>query len=651
MCGINGILNPDQSLLREAIVRMNSALAHRGPDDEGLFVSDNLALGHRRLSIIDLSAQGHQPMHFDNGRYSIVYNGELYNFKEIRSEILASFPYQKFSTQTDTEVILAAYVCWGGSCLDKFRGMFAFAIYDRHTDCLFMARDRMGIKPLYYYKAAKIFVFSSEIRALLQSGLVPRKLDAGNLADYLRYQTVHAPNTILKDVFMLMPGHFAKLDLKSNEFKITCYWYLHAKVSTPASSTSDPNVQKSSVGPNYAEAKEQVNKLFTQAIERRLIADVPFGAFLSGGIDSSAVVAVMSRISTIPVKTFSVSFYEKEYSEEQYSKRIAEKFHTDHCDIKLSAVDFKKEIPSALKAMDHPSGDGPNSYVVSKYTKQAGITMALSGLGGDELFGGYAIFKRMKSLQQNSILQKTPLVIRKMLASLIRQFDSSVAGEKMSAILSLQALTLQNTYPVSRQVLMDDEISKLITRNSADSASTVYSAIPANIVQQMAGKLINRLPLSDHLISAVSILEMSSYMQNVLLRDTDQMSMANALEVRVPFLDHELVEYVLGLNDKLKYPHTPKKLFVDAMGDLLPSEIVNRPKMGFSFPWQQWLKTDLRQFCEERIYSLAKRFVFNEIEVIAVWKRFLNDDKRITWSRVWHLVVLENWLIENKIDS
>jgi len=628
MCGINGLVNSDQTLLRDAITRMNAALAHRGPDDDGVFTFGNLALGHRRLSIIDLSTQGHQPMYFDNERLTIVYNGELYNFKEIRSELLASVPKQKFRTQTDTEVILAAYAFWGYGCLAKFKGMFAFVIHDHQTNQLFMARDRIGIKPLYYYREAKTFAFSSEIRALLQSGFVPRKLATTHLADYIRYQTVHAPNTLINNVFMLMPGHHATLDLNSNEFKITSYWDLNS------------NMRSAETGPDYEQAKQEVNRLFTQAVKRRLIADVPFGAFLSGGIDSSAVVGAMSRISNVPVKTFSVSFYEKQYSEEKYARQIADKFHTDHFDIKLSVTDFKKEIPAALKAMDHPSGDGPNSYVVSKYTKQAGITMALSGLGGDELFAGYSIFTRMKDLEQQKILQKTPLFFRKLLASLIRKFKPGVGGEKMSAILSLPQLSMENVYPLSRQVLLDDEVSKLIS-----------GRLPDNVVRQMVEKLIVGIPLSDHLLSAVSVLEISSYMQNVLLRDTDQMSMASALEVRVPFLDHELVEYVLSLKDSLKYPHSPKKLFVDAMGDLLPPEIVNRPKMGFSFPWQQWLKTDLKQFCEERMHSLAMRAVFNEKETIDLWKRFLNDDKRISWSRIWHLVVLENWMIENNIES
>jgi asparagine synthase (glutamine-hydrolysing) len=629
MCGINGIIGIDEIRSAELIKRMNQALAHRGPDDEGVFIHNNVALGHRRLSIIDLSSAGHQPMSYDNGRYTIVYNGELYNYIDVRNELQVSATPVKFNTQTDTEVILAAYVRWGVQCLQKFNGMYAFAIYDKQTNEVFIVRDRMGIKPLYYYKQNDTFVFSSEIRSVLKSGLIPKQLDQNNLVDYLRYQTVHAPNTIIKDVFMLLPGHYVFLNSSTGIFNTTCYWDIIAKVKLQAKTVA------------YKDACQQVNTLFTKAVERRLVADVPFGAFLSGGIDSSAVVGTMSKVSSKKVKTFSITFYEKEYNEEHFSKLIAKKFDTDHHNIKLSATDFQKELPDALKAMDHPGGDGPNSYVVSKVTKQAGITMALSGLGGDELFAGYNIFKRTKSLMDNAFLRNAPSLLRRPLGVVLKNIKTSVANDKIAEVLSQDTISIENFYPISRQVLLDDQIIKLVNSPT----------LQENEVQKLAHKIISKLPQHNFTLSTVTLLEVMTYMQNVLLRDADQMSMANGLEVRVPFLDYELVEYVLSLNDDMKYPHTPKKLFVDAMGDLLPPEVVNRKKMGFSFPWQHWLKNDLKVFCEERMYSLSKRTIFNEKEVIDLWKRFLNDDKRITWSRIWYFVVLENWLIENEIES
>lgn len=631
MCGINGIhgLN-DPQLAMEKIAAMNTCMKHRGPDDEGSFVSDKIALGHRRLSIIDLSAAGHQPMQSSDGRYHIVYNGELYNYKDLRFELtrVVSNTNQQayfFKTQTDTEVIIAAYARWGSKCVNHFNGMFAFAIWDDQEKELFIARDRLGIKPLYYCFTNGVFAFASEIRSLLESELIPRQLDTNSLVDYLRYQTVHAPHTIIKGIKMLMPGHF--IQVKNERITAHCYWDI-AKSVNPVSN-----------GKSYETVCKDVNTLLTKAVERRLQADVPFGAFLSGGIDSSIIVGLMSKVSTEKVKTFSVIFDEGEFSEAPYSRMIAKKFNTDHHEIKLQPADFLTQLPMALKAMDHPSGDGPNTFVVSKATKQAGITMALSGLGGDELFAGYDVFKRSLELQHKKTWNALPVFLRATGGSILTKVKPGVASEKIAALLKEPRIDFTTFYPLSRQVLMDKQIKTLLREITPGQ----------NSVEQRLQEL--NLPGFSSLISQVSCSEITTYMQNVLLRDTDQMSMAHALEVRVPFIDYTLVEYVLGIPDKYKVPKSPKKLLVDAVGDLLPPEIVNRPKMGFTFPWKQWMKNELKSFCEERIRSLAKRGFFVENEILKLWKQFLNDDPRITWSRIWYLIVLENWLQENRVES
>lgn len=600
--------------------RMNTALSHRGPDDEGIYVDEAIALGHRRLSIIDLSSAGHQPMSSGDGRYQIIYNGELYNYLEIKNELTKHI---NFTTNTDTEVILKAYIHWGAECLNKFNGMYAFAIWDRQKKELFIARDRLGIKPLYYYNKNGIVAFSSEVRALLTTDLVPRKLNQDSLCDYLRYQTVHAPNTILQDVFMLLPGHY--MLVSGAEMEIKKYWDLTAYVNSKADKS-------------YKETCSDVNSLLYKAVERRLIADVPFGAFLSGGIDSSIIVGMMSKISTAKVKTFSVVFEDEEFSEAKYARLIARKFNTDHHEIKLTIADFIKELPDALMAMDHPSGDGPNSYVVSKATKNAGITMALSGLGGDELFAGYDVFKRALELENKPWLNAIPPFVRGFAGTLLNSVKPGIASEKIAALLKQKTVNPGSFYPLSRQVLMDEQILKILKKNS----------LPSNRVEEIANQSI--IFNQQSIISSVSFAEISTYMQNVLLRDTDQMSMASALEVRVPFLDYQLVEYVLGIPDKYKIPTSPKKLLIDSVGDLLPDEIVNRPKMGFTFPWKHWLKNDLKAFCEQKMSSLSKREMFNSNEVMNLWQRFLKDDPSITWSRIWHLVVLESWMQENQIE-
>lgn len=623
MCGITGIFrHPNRSEAAALVLRMNDALAHRGPDDKGVFDQAEVALGHRRLSIIDLSAAGHQPMSTPDGRLTIVYNGELYNYKEVKTQ-LRNF---SFKTTTDTEVILASYQEWGKECLNRFNGMFALAIWDNEKNELFIARDRLGIKPLYCYRRDGMLAFASELRALLASGLVPRRIDTDSLADYLRYQTVHAPATIVKDVTMLLPGHY--LLAGKNGIEEKPYWELgrnKARLTDKAT---------------YPEVCAEVRKLLSAAVERRLVSDVPFGAFLSGGIDSSAVVGLMSQVSSVKVKTFFIDFAEEEFSEAKYASQVAKKFGTEHRELKLSAKDFLQQLPDALKAMDHPSGDGPNSYLVSKVTKQAGITMALSGLGGDELFCGYDIFRRSQKLRKMRWLLGLPRFARSAGGSLLQTIRPGVASDKIAALLRSPRSGFQSSYPLSRRVLLDEQVARLLSGTT----------LPPDALQAIVsgqGTLFD----DEHLLSRVSAAEMAGYMQNVLLRDTDQMSMAHALEVRVPFLDFELVEYVLALPDRFKDPVTPKKLLVDSLGELLPAEIVNRPKMGFTFPWKHWMKNEMRSFCEEQIHAFSRRGFVQGGEVIHLWNAFLGDDPRVTWSRIWYLIVLETWLRENDLES
>ncbi|MBL0047982.1 MAG: asparagine synthase (glutamine-hydrolyzing) [Bacteroidetes bacterium] len=629
MCGINIVVGiADKQQAYKVIGAMNAAMAHRGPDNDGIFTEVNVALGHRRLSIIDLSAAGNQPMSGANERYQIVYNGEFYNYREVKAQLLQDANPYEFKFASDTEVILAAYHKWGVNCLEHINGMFAFAIWDSLKKEVFIARDRLGIKPLYYYENNGTHIFSSEIRSLLSSGLIPRKLNKSGLVDYLRYQTVHAPQTIIEGVKMVMPGSYLLINTESKTvIEAKKYWQLNADKATE-------NAPKS-----YKQVCEEVYDLLFKSVQRRLIADVPFGAFLSGGIDSSAVVGLMSKASSQTVKTFSVSFDEREFSEAKYAQMVADKFKTDHHEIKLTAEYFMQELPSALRAMDHPSGDGPNTYIVSKVTKNSGITMALSGLGGDELFAGYDIFKRSLKLQNYKWLASIPAFAKRVPALLLQTFKAGIASDKIAELLALKEFNFESTYPLSRQVMLEEKIAQLVA----------MPQLPVNAVSEILNGLqLNRF---DSELSKVSVAEISTYMQNVLLRDTDQMSMASALEVRVPFLDYHLVEYVLSLSDAYKYPSTPKKLLIDALGPLLPAEIVNRPKMGFTLPWKHWMKNEMKQFCEERMQSLSARNSFHKTEILNLWNAFLADDVRITWSRIWYLVVLEDWLIQNNIED
>ncbi|MGZ4099730.1 MAG: asparagine synthase (glutamine-hydrolyzing) [Bacteroidia bacterium] len=628
MCGITGILSQNLNLeKREGIVQgMNKCLAHRGPDNDGIWNGEDITLGHRRLSIIDLSPESNQPFFSFDNRYIIVYNGELYNYRDLRLQLQRSaygtveVPYF-FKTSSDTEVILAAYIRWGKQCLQYFSGMYAFAIYDTKEKELFIARDRMGVKPLYYYYDKDIFIFASEIRAIIKSGVKDFKLERDILGEYFMYQTVFAPRTIIKGIKMLMPGHY--IEIKGHEATITQYYNLN-KIQGAAGNLSYENICA------------KVNELLALSVQQRLIADVPFGAFLSGGIDSSAVVGLMAKVSSEKIQTFNISFDESEFSESQYARLVAKKFNTQHHEIKLTPSDFLKQLPEALNAIDHPSGDGPNTYIVSKATKQAGITMALSGIGGDELFAGYDVFKRMNELRKKGWLNAIPIFVRKAGGAMIKIKKRSVSGNKIAELLSEPEINFNSAYPLNRSVFTQKELNVLLKdANPFERIKEIVSEVPQ---------------MKDHFLSAVSLSEIETYLQNILLRDTDQMSMAVALEVREPFLDHKLAEFVLSVDDEHKFPHTPKKLLVDSLGDLLPPEIVNRPKMGFTLPWKEWLKNDLKTFCEKNITELSDRDFCNKNEVLRLWQRFLANDSTVTWSRVWHLVILNNWLKQNNIN-
>jgi asparagine synthase (glutamine-hydrolysing) len=628
MCGISGLIsaNLTDAERQAAVQRMNAAQSHRGPDNEGVWLGGSTCLGHRRLSIIDLSAAGNQPFFSPDNRYVIVYNGELYNYRELKLELQrvvqgsGEKPYL-FKTSSDTEVVLAAYIRWGAACARKFQGMFAFAVYDSEKGGLTIVRDRFGVKPLYYYYGDEGIAFASELRAILKSGIRKFTINREALAEYAMYQTVHAPATMVKGIRMLMPGHYA--EFADGKAALTQYYNLSA-------------IQPGPVKDDYKRTCERVKELLAHSVQKRLVADVPFGAFLSGGIDSSAVVGLMAMVSSQKVRTFNVSFDESEFSESRYARLIAAKYNTVHEEIRLSPLDFLHRLPEALHAMDHPSGDGPNTYIVAKATRDAGVTMALSGIGGDELFAGYDVFRRLSDLNRRSWLNAFPLAVRKGVAAVIRSQKKTVAAEKIAELLSAEKVNVRSAFLLSRSLY---------------SASRLRTLLPGADPYSRVRDIIGEIPVSDgYLLSAISKMEISTYLQNVLLRDTDQMGMAVALEIREPFLDHQLVEYVLGLPDEMKFPTTPKKLLVDSLGDLLPPEIVNRPKMGFTLPWQHWLKNELRSFGEKNMTELSSRGLFSADALKGLWQQFLSGDPRVPWSRIWHLVVLNSWMNDNLND-
>ncbi len=625
MCGIAGIISEKNNQENSAIQRMTDALSHRGPDAGAIYQKGKAALGHRRLSIIDLSELSNQPMVSHDGRYVIVFNGELYNFKTIKKEI-DDYP---FRSSGDSEVILAAYIKWGPDCLKRFNGMFAFAIWDHAEESLFLVRDRLGIKPLYFsFKAGSHLVFASELRSLLKSGQTSRQIDPVGLSDYINYQTVHAPKTLIKGISQLMPGEYGLF--KNGEFHTKKYWDIIPETYRPNGQYEHPE-----------KVKNKVRQLLTDAVEKRLVSDVPIGAFLSGGIDSSAIVALMSEVSDRTVDTFSIIFREKQFDESEYSDLIAKKYKTNHHPILLSPNDFMEEMPNALSHMDMPSGDGVNTYVVSKATKNAGVTVTLSGLGGDELFAGYPFFKKFIRLHKMGALWKTPSFIRKGLSGAAAPFLKSHQHAKIDMLASAKNVDIEQLFPTFRRIFSPAETRQLL--NNTDQFYPI-DRVEAFLLDQ---KKLKTLPL----LSQVSVSDISTYTQNILLRDTDQMSMAHALEVRVPFFDHELVEYVIGIPDKIKDPAYAKKLLVDSLSPLLPDEIVFRQKKGFHLPWKIWMKNELKNFCDQKIDCLAQRGIINGQMLRHLWQQFLSGKNDNLWSRIWIFVVLEDWIARNDIKT
>ncbi len=617
MCGVAGIIGDwRREKHGEWLESMKLTMVHRGSDDQGTHVVDNCTLGHQRLSIIDTGKSGHQPMFSNDEKLVIVFNGEIYNFIELKQLLQSEYA---FKTHTDTEVIIAAYQRWGRDFVKYLNGMFAIAIYDIQKQELLMVRDRLGEKPLYWMERENTLFFSSEIRSLLSTEVIDPVVDETSLMQYVTYQTVWCPRTIVKDIFSFLPGEM-KVWKEGRFVESFQYW-------------SPQNIEPSHEMDSKVLVQKMVRGHLERSVEWRMRCDVPFGAFLSGGVDSSVIVGLMSQFSEHAVSTFSIGFEEKEFDESEYAQIIAKKYNTNHHTIFLKSSDFLSGVMPALDAMDHPSGDGINSFVVSKVTREQGVKMALSGLGGDEVFGGYPIFGRLK--KSDFWRSKLP--------------SFSFHSDTLKSLLSLK----WNSVQVNRMINFFGATSKdNFSMYRSDRTLTDLKELQDFSEEQFA----DVFPLNvwkdkgvDQLYQSVSAAEMSSYMAHVLLRDGDQMSMAHTLEVRVPFLDHELVEYVVGLSDNLKMGPWDKNLLIQSCCDLLPREIYDRKKKGFTFPWEIWMRGPLASFCSEALRDIFDIPIFTSLNLEEQWNRFLNGDKKVSWNYFWHLVVLSYWLKKNNV--
>lgn len=620
MCGFAALISnqrnsPDfQGLIRN----MTDAMVHRGPDAEGHYSDECVALGHRRLSIIDLSELGNQPMWDQSGRYAVVFNGEIYNYRELKSE-LGAYP---FRSQSDTEVLLAGFSAWGPGLFIRLNGIFAFALYDKAEKKLFLVRDRFGVKPLYFTQFNDSLAAASEQRALLKLPAVQRTINTEALSDYLLNGAVFGNQRIAEGIQQLPAGAYAIWQYGA----MATEYYFQLQDTPSINIPQDPVL-----------IRREIKHLLTQAVSRQLMSDVPLGAFLSGGIDSSALVALMSEVSPSPPLTFTIGFEEKKFDETVYATTVAKKFNTRHTVLTLKPEDFLASLPKALSAMDTPTLDGINTFMVSRITRQAGVTVALSGLGGDEIFAGYETFKRFVDWKQKP-WWRLPLTLRRLAASGVR-LSPAPKLKRIARLLAISEYTIDQVYPIFRGIFDPVVVRQLLPDTSG-------------INNPAAQWLIKNRPDIQRfdLLSQYSLAELHGYTRNMLLKDTDQMSMASSLEVRVPFFDNDLVSYALNVADQHKYPHTPKQLLVESLGDLLPAEIVNRPKMGFTLPWDSWLRNELNDFCFLHIQALADRHLFNNDALMKLWYWFLSRKNNVLWSHIWMFVVLEYWL-QNNLDK
>ncbi|MGA2099662.1 MAG: asparagine synthase (glutamine-hydrolyzing) [Candidatus Sulfotelmatobacter sp.] len=640
MCGIFGIVAHNAQVPEGVLERGTLSLAHRGPDDSGTILLHDSAggaveigLGNRRLAILDLSPLAHQPMHDAETGNWIVYNGEIYNFREVRAELERAGT--TFVSHSDTEVVLKAYARWGEQCLQRFRGMFAFAIWDSSHHRLFVARDPMGIKPLYYVQSGAYFVFASEVRSLLGTGLVAPRLDPAGLENYLTFGSAYDPFTLIDGVSALPAGHSLTWDCGT--MQQNRYWDLLGDSATSPEATPRPvdDVQQ---------AMRQLQPMLEDAVRMQLVSDVPVGVFLSGGIDSSALVSILSRGGVTP-STFSIVFREADFSEGQYSRAVAARFRTDHHEINVSQQDVLAAIPDALRAMDLPTMDGVNTFFVSRETRKAGVKVALSGLGGDEVFAGYSTFRsvpRMERFADN--WRHVPAIVRGPIAAGFRALAPDSDQNRKLASLAGDNGRVPHPYFLSRMLFAPSQRDLLLRGIDAGTVQRAEAAQREQLERAAALDPVNR----------VSYLESRCYMLNTLLRDADFMSMSQGLEVRVPLIDHLLAKTVLGLPGKWKLNGTPKKLLVGALGGSLPDEIVHRPKRGFTLPFEHWMRQELRAEIEPVL--AAKRIDEGPLGALVsgggveqIWKNFL--DGSVSWSRPWALYVLQRWCELHSVSS
>lgn len=650
MCGINGFYSQSSSRFNNVIDKMNLALLHRGPDNSGIWsdINSGTVLGHQRLSIIDLSTAGHQPMQSNSGRYIITYNGEIYNHLELRRELEISNSSIKWQGNSDTETLLEAVDYWGvETALKKIDGMFAFGMWDRKKHNLILARDRIGEKPLYFGWQGKgdkkTFLFSSELKALKIHPEFNREINRNAIALQLRHNCIPAPYSIYKDIYKLLPGYYIELnnnDLKKGNLPLSkVYWSL----SETAIYGSNNQLLL-----NETDIQNNLEDQLKLSVKKQMISDVPIGAFLSGGIDSSTIVALMQSQSNHPVKTFTIGFSENDYSEAEYAKKIAKHLGTDHTELYISSKMAIDAIPKLSTIYDEPFSDSSQipTFLVSQLAKQH-VKVSLSGDGGDELFCGYNRYTLSKKFWK--IAHIMPTTFRKILKSRIHSI-SPKAWNKISHLLpgldqysnfgdkmhkganTLEANTIQDLYYV------------LCSHWQNPSEVAINSKEPGTFLTKFKPKLTG---LNDQ--QQMMALDFITYLPDDILVKVDRAAMASSLETRAPFLDHKLIEHAWKIPQSLKYRNgSGKWILRQILNNYIPKSLTERPKMGFAIPLDTWLRGPLRDWVEDLLdeKKLHQEGYLNPKLIKKKWSEHLSGNRN--WqSELWDVLMFQSWLKEN----
>lgn len=651
MCGFAGFVDEKRRLSREerlSLVRsMNNAIRHRGPDDAGEWVDLNtgVTFGHRRLSILDLSPEGHQPKSSNCGRYMTIYNGEIYNFKELRKELQDLGHH--FSGHSDTEVMLSAFSQWGvKAALSRLNGMFALALWDKEERRLFLARDRIGEKPLYYGWQGATFLFASELKALRVHPDFKEEISQSAVEQFVRFNYVPTPFSIFEGIYKLPPGTFLTLDLKDaqavdREFRIESYWTLEETIANA----------KKHVIKDHVQAIEELDQLLTDSVKLRMASDVPLGAFLSGGVDSSLVVAMMQKVSPSPVSTFSIGFAEKEFDEAQIAKKVAAHLGTRHTELYVTPKDAMDVVPLLPTLYDEPFSDSSQipTYLVSKLARTQ-VTVALSGDAGDELFGGYGRYLNGERFW--GVAQKLPRLFRASLAGAIRAVPQQIPDTVLGTVGTLLSPRGELR---PKLVRLSDQAHKFANFFESRDLTDLHSRIVSNqivtrlaLTSASAANVFSNTPLPSaitHPIEKMMYLDLLHYLPDDILAKVDRASMGVSLETRIPLLDPRIIDFAWRLPIELKFAEgTTKWILKQVLYRYVPRELIDRPKMGFSMPVGLWLKGPMRDWAETLLdeKKMSQDGHFDSKAVRSSWGQYMQG-KRARQPALWSVLMFQAW--------